>query len=171
MFGMGITLTRRNFTVVLQRPRPVLIGVTPQFLRMSLAGWLYALLLGLPTQLLVGLVMVGCSPGGPASNVICCLANGDVALSITLTVASTLLALLATPLLTLFYAGQVVAVPVLDWLLSTMHVIIVPVGAGGVIESFPAATVGHPAQPVSDGPGSFDRHFLLGVPGHAPAGA
>ncbi len=130
MFGMGATLAGRNFLLVMQRPLPVLIGVALQFLLMPFAGWLCALLLDLPPQLLVGLVLVGCSPGGTASNVICYLANGDVALSITLTVASTLLALLATPLLALFYAGQVVPVPVLDMLLSILQIIIVPVVLG-----------------------------------------
>jgi BASS family bile acid:Na+ symporter len=101
MFGMGVTLTGRNFLTVVQRPLPVLIGVALQFLLVPFAGWLCAILLGLPPQLMVGLALVGCSPGGTASNVICYLANVDVALSITLTVCSTLLAVLATPWLTL----------------------------------------------------------------------
>ena len=136
MFGMGVTLTGKHFLAILQRPLPVLIGVALQFLLMPFAGWLFAILLGLPPQLLVGLVLVGCSPGGTASNVICYLANGDVALSITLTVASTLLAVIATPLLTLLYAGQLVPVPVLDMLLSILQIIIFPVLLGILLNHF-----------------------------------
>lgn len=130
MFGMGVSLTGRHFLAVIRRPQVVLTGVALQYLLMPFAGWALALLLGLPPQLLVGLVLLGCSPGGTASNVICFLANGDVALSITLTVVSTLLALLATPLLTLLYAGQRVPVPVLAMLLSIVQIIILPVVLG-----------------------------------------
>jgi BASS family bile acid:Na+ symporter len=133
MFGMGMTLAGRHFMTVLQRPVPVLIGVALQFLLMPLAGWLCAVMLDLPPQLLVGIVLVGTSPGGTASNVICYLANGDVALSITLTIVSTLLAVVATPLLTLFYAGRVVPVPVSDMLLSVLQVIVVPVVLGVLV--------------------------------------
>jgi BASS family bile acid:Na+ symporter len=100
---------------------------------MPLAGWLCAVMLGLPPQLLVGIVLVGTCPGGTASNVICYLANGDVALSITLTLVSTLLAVVATPLLTLFYAGRVVPVPAFDMLLSILQVIVVPVVLGVLV--------------------------------------
>lgn len=130
MFGMGITLSGQHFLSVLRRPVSVLIGVTLQFALMPLAGWVCALLLGLPPQLLVGIVLVGASPGGTASNVICYLANGDVALSITLTVVSTLLALVATPMLTLLYAGRIVPVPVPEMLLSILQIIIMPVVLG-----------------------------------------
>jgi BASS family bile acid:Na+ symporter len=136
MFGMGITLTGRSFLVVLRRPFTVLLGVALQFLLMPLAGWLLATVFQLPAQLAVGMILVGCSPGGTASNVICYLARGDVALSITLTAVSTLLAVLATPLLTLLYAGQTVPVPVLDMLLSILKIIIVPVGCGVLLNHF-----------------------------------
>lgn len=136
MFGMGVTLTGRHFLTVLQRPLVVLIGVTLQFLLMPFAGWVCAIMLDLPPQLLVGIVLVGASPGGTASNVICYLANGDVALSITLTIASTLLALVATPLLTLLYAGRVVPVPVSDMLLSILQIIVVPVVLGVLANHF-----------------------------------
>jgi len=136
MFGMGVTLNGQNFLTVLQRPLPVCLGVALQFLLMPLAGWLFAILLDLPPQLLVGLVLVGCSPGGTASNVICYLANGDVALSITLTITSTLLAVVATPLLTLLYAGQVVPVPVFDMLLSILQIIVLPVVLGVLLNHF-----------------------------------
>jgi BASS family bile acid:Na+ symporter len=136
MFGMGITLTGWNFLTVLQRPLPVLLGVALQFLLMPLVAWLLAAVFGLSAPVGVGLILVGCCPGGTASNVICYLARGDVALSITLTAVSTLLAVLATPLLTLVYAGQIVPVPVWDMLGSIFRIIFLPVMAGVVLNHF-----------------------------------
>lgn len=130
MFGMGVGLTAGNFLDVLRRPLPVALGVGLQFLVMPLLGWLLAVLAGLPPMLVAGVVLLGSCPGGTASNVICYLARGDVALSITLTAVSTLLAVFATPLLTLLYAGQTVPVPALDMLFSILKVILLPVAAG-----------------------------------------
>ncbi len=136
MFGMGMTLSGESFLLVLRRPLTVCLGVALQFLLMPLAGWLLTVVFQLPVQLAVGVILVGCSPGGTASNVICYLARGDVALSITLTAVSTLLAVLATPLLTLFYAGQTVPVPVLDMLTSILKIIILPVAGGVLLNHF-----------------------------------
>lgn len=130
MFGMGIGLRIENFLAVLRRPAPVILGVSLQFLMMPLAGWLLALLAALPPQLAAGMILVGCSPGGTASNVICYLARGDVALSITLTAVSTLLAILATPLLMLVYAGATVTVPALEMLQTIFWIIFLPVALG-----------------------------------------
>lgn len=132
MFGMGITLTPADFAACARRPGVVGLGVALQYLIMPLAAWLLGLALGLPPELLVGLVLVGASPGGTASNVICYLARGDVALSITLTAVSTLLAVLLTPLLTLLYAGQTVAVPAAAMLLDVLKIVLLPV-LGGVL--------------------------------------
>lgn len=136
MFGMGITLTGYHFVTVLKRPFPVILGVGLQFLVMPLAAWGLAMLLGLPPQLAAGLILVGSCPGGTASNVICYLARGDVALSITLTAVSTLLAVVATPLLTLWYAGQTVPVPVADMLYSIFKIIFLPVALGVLVNHF-----------------------------------
>jgi BASS family bile acid:Na+ symporter len=133
MFGMGMTLTMSDFRRVLRRPRVIAIGALLQFSVMPLAAWLVSLLLGLPTALLVGMVLVGASSGGTASNVVCYLARGDVALSITLTTVSTLLAVVALPGLTWLYVGQSVPVPVLDMLLSILKIVIAPVMAGVAI--------------------------------------
>ncbi|MGD2137485.1 MAG: bile acid:sodium symporter family protein [Gammaproteobacteria bacterium] len=136
MFGMGVTLTGQNFLTVLRRPQAVAIGVGMQYLLMPLTGWLLAMIAGLPPQLAVGLILLGSCPGGTASNVICYLARGDVALSITLTAVSTLLAVIATPLLTLLYAGQVIAVPALDMLFSILRIILLPVSLGVLLNHF-----------------------------------
>jgi BASS family bile acid:Na+ symporter len=136
MFGMGMTLTGTNFLDVLRRPLPVLLGVSLQFLLMPFAAWLLATVAGLPPQLAVGLILVGCSPGGTASNVICYLARGDVALSITLTTVSTLVAVIATPLLALLYAGQTVPVPAADILFTVFRIIFLPVLLGVLANHF-----------------------------------
>jgi bile acid:Na+ symporter, BASS family len=133
MFGMGMTLTWGHFRAVLQRPAAVGLGVVLQYLVMPLAAWLIAEVLGLPPALMAGLVLVGACPGGTASNVVCFLAKGDVALSITLTTVSTLLAIVMTPLLTDLYVGQKVPVPVGDMLWSIFKIVLVPVTLGVVV--------------------------------------
>jgi len=136
MFAMGVTLTGADFLTVLRRPFPVALGVALQFLLMPLVAWGLVKLAGLPPQLAIGLILVGCSPGGTASNVICYLAKGDVALSITLTTVSTLLAIVATPMLTLLYAGETVPVPAGAMLLTILQVILVPVLSGVLVNHY-----------------------------------
>jgi len=136
MLGMGLTLTGASFRLVLRRPAVVGAGVAMQFGLMPLIAWLCAKLLGLPTELTVGLVLVGACPGGTASNVITYLARGDVALSITLTSVSTVLSVLATPLLGWLYLGRLVEVPVANMLLSILYVVLLPVAVGTVINTY-----------------------------------
>jgi BASS family bile acid:Na+ symporter len=107
-----------------------------QFVLMPLIAWLCAKLLQLPPELTVGLVLVGACPGGTASNVITYLARGDVALSITLTSVGTVLSVVATPLLSWLYLGQVVEVPVANMLLSILGVVLLPVAAGTAINTY-----------------------------------
>jgi BASS family bile acid:Na+ symporter len=133
MFGMGMTLTWSNFTEVMKRPQVVGLGLLLQYLVMPLAAWLAAQLLGLPPYLMAGLVLVGACPGGTASNVVCYLARGDVALSITLTTVSTLSAILLTPALTWLYVGHKVPVPVADMLLSIFKIVLLPVTMGVLV--------------------------------------
>jgi BASS family bile acid:Na+ symporter len=135
MFGMGVTLTGDDFYRVLTRPGVIFTGVLLQYLLMPLFAWLLSLALGLAPALMVGMILVGASPGGTASNVICYLARGDVALSITLTTCSTLLAVAATPLLTWFYIGQTVEVPVIKMLVDVSQIVVAPVIAGLLVNS------------------------------------
>jgi len=135
MFSMGMTLTWQSFAAVLRRPQRIALGIALQYLVMPFAAWTIALVLGLSPALTAGLVLVGASPGGTASNVVCYLARGDLALSITLTTASTLLAVVATPLLTWVYVGQQVPVPVFEMLLSIVKIVLLPVVLGVAINS------------------------------------
>lgn len=130
MFGMGMTLTIADFKRVLLKPQVIALGVLIQYMFMPLAAWGISLLLNLPTELMIGMVLVGSSAGGTASNVICYLAKGDVALSISMTLCSTLLAIVAMPFLTWLYVGQTVPVPVADMLLSILKIVLLPVILG-----------------------------------------
>ncbi len=130
MFGMGLSLRGRDFALVLRRPRDVAVGVAAQFLCMPLLAWALSEGLGLPEELALGVVLVGACPGGTASNVIAYLAKGDVALSVSMTACSTLLAPLATPAIVWLLAGRAVDVPVAKMFLDIVKIVIAPVVAG-----------------------------------------
>jgi BASS family bile acid:Na+ symporter len=135
MLGMGMTLEVRDFARVLERPGLVALGVAMQYAIMPSVGWAISVALGLPAQLAAGIVLVGSCPGGTASNVVCYLARGDVALSITLTTVSTLLAIGATPTLTWIYVGERIEVPVLGMVASVLKIVILPVLVGVVVNT------------------------------------
>lgn len=132
MFGMGLTLTASDFALVLTRPLPVLIGVIAQFVIMPLTAVLLVAAFQLPPAIAVGVILVGCAPGGTSSNVISYLAKGDVALSVTMTSISTLLAPLLTPLLTLWLAGEYLPVSAADMAMSIVKMVLIPV-LGGIL--------------------------------------
>ncbi|GAB3475557.1 bile acid:sodium symporter family protein [Amycolatopsis cihanbeyliensis] len=133
MFGMGLTLRPGDFALVLRRPVVVLLGLVAQYLIMPLAAWSIGTLLGLGPLLLLGMILVGSAPGGTASNVVVYLGRGDVALSVTLTSVSTLLAPLLTPLLVLWLGGS--TLPVDPWALfrSILEIVLVPIVAGVLV--------------------------------------
>ena len=130
MFGMGLTLHLSDFSYVLQMPRLIFAGIALQYTIMPLTAVVLSDLMGLDPVLTAGMILVGTCPGGTASNVICYLARGNVALSITLTAVSTLLAVILTPALTAELVSKSIDVPVLDMLLSILYMVIVPVSAG-----------------------------------------
>jgi bile acid:Na+ symporter, BASS family len=136
MFTMGMTLRVDDFFKVFHSPSLIAIGVVMQFLLMPLFAWVLGFVFNLPLKLAAGLILLGSCPGGTASNVICFLSKGDVALSVTLTAISTLLAFLLTPLLTWFYVGQSIEVPVLNMLLTILKIVLFPVLAGVIINTY-----------------------------------
>ena len=99
MFGMGLTIKMDDFKRVFSRPKEILIGFVAQYTIMPVIAWILCQLMQLPTDLALGVILVGCCPGGTASNVITYIAGGDVALSVGMTIASTLAAPIVTPLL------------------------------------------------------------------------
>lgn len=136
MLGIGVTLRPEDFRLVLSSPKAVAVGVAAQFVWMPLVGWLLAQLMNLPPALAVGEVLVGACPGGTASNVLTFLAGGDVALAVTMTGVTTVLAPILTPLLTYAYANAWVKVPVLEMLTKTIEIVLIPVVAGIVLRRF-----------------------------------
>lgn len=136
MFGMGLTMKPVDFKIVLTRPMPVIIGVAAQFLIMPLAAFAIAYVLNLPPELAAGLVLLGCVPGGTASNVMVYLAKGNLALSVAMTSLSTLLAPIMTPLLLLWLAGQWLPVDPITMFMSIIQVIIIPIALGFIVQRF-----------------------------------
>lgn len=136
MFGMGLTLRPADFARAAARWPIVLLGLALQFGLMPLAAWAIAHALALDAPIALGLILVGSVAGGTASNVICFLAGGDVALSITLTSIATLVSVVATPVLTWFYAGTQIPVPVLSMLMSIAEIVVLPVAAGMLVNGF-----------------------------------
>ena len=134
MFGMGLTLNLHDFKIVFSRPKDVLVGCLAQFTIMPLLAWTLARLFRLDEALALGVVLVGCCPGGTASNVITYLAKGDLALSVGMTGVSTLLAPILTPLLTWALAGQSINVDVASMFLSILWVVILPIVGGLVVK-------------------------------------
>ena len=134
MFGMGLTLNLKDFKIVFSRPKDVIIGCLAQFTVMPLLAWLLTRLFSLDEALALGVVLVGCCPGGTASNVITYLAKGDLALSVGMTGVSTLLAPILTPLLTWALAGKSINVDMVSMFLSILWVVILPIVVGLIVK-------------------------------------
>ena len=134
MFGMGLTLNIKDFKIIFSRPKDVIVGCLAQFTVMPFLAWGLARAFQLDEALALGMVLVGCCPGGTASNVITYLAKGDLALSVGMTGVSTLVAPLLTPLLTWALAGKSIDVDVTGMLLSILWVIILPVVVGLIVK-------------------------------------
>lgn len=133
MFMMGLTLTQKDFKRISKEPKAVFIGVLLQFLLMPVLALTLAGMLQLSNQLTAGMVLVGSCAGGTASNVMTYLAKGDVALSISMTMASTLIGVFATPFLCAFYLSETVSVDTRGMLLSIMQMVFLPVFTGVIV--------------------------------------
>ena len=130
MFGMGTTMSIKDFAQVFQAPKGVFIGVSAQLIVMPIVGYLLAQFSNFPPEIAAGIVLIGCSPSGVASNVMAFLANANVALSITITSLATLLAPFLTPLMMKVFAGEFIEIDVLAMMWSIVKMIILPIGAG-----------------------------------------
>lgn len=146
MFGMGLTIKMGDFQVVFSHPKEVIIGAIAQYTVMPLVAWLLAVVFRLPPDLALGVILVGCCPGGTASNVITYIAGGDVALSVGMTIVSTLAAPLMTPMLVYVLAGAWVQVSFWAMVLSVVKVILIPVLLGILLRSL----FGKQIQKISD---------------------
>ncbi|KAK9286761.1 hypothetical protein L1049_015165 [Liquidambar formosana] len=141
MLAMGLTLELRDLlNLFVQRPFSILFGCAAQYTIMPAFGAIISKSLGLSPALSVGLILLGCCPGGTASNVVTLIARGDVPLSIVMTVCTTLGAVFLTPLLTKILAGTYVPVDAVKLSISTLQVVVAPILLGSYLQrTFPAA--------------------------------
>tara|TARA_R110002020_G_scaffold97701_13_gene233022 strand:- start:24561 stop:25655 length:1095 start_codon:yes stop_codon:yes gene_type:complete len=136
MFGMGTSMSIKDFLGVVKMPKGVLIGVLCQFSIMPFIGYTLAKMSGFPPEIAAGMILIGCSPSGMASNVMAFLARANLALSITVTSVTTLLAPFVTPFLMGWLAGEFVAIDVVDMMFSIVKMVIIPIGAGLLFNYF-----------------------------------
>ena len=121
MFGMGLTIRLEDFRAIFSRPKEVIIGAVAQYTIMPVVAWVLCKVMNLPADLALGVILVGCCPGGTASNVITYIAGGDVALSVGMTIVSTLAAPVMTPFLVYILAGAWVEVSFWAMVLSVVN--------------------------------------------------
>ena len=136
MFGLGVTLTVADFRRVVTRPAPVVAGVVVHYLVMPFAAWAIAHALRMPPDLTTGMILVGSVASGTGSTLMVFLAGGDVALSVTIAAMSTLVGIVATPLLVRFYVDASVPVDVVGLLRSIVQIVALPVGLGLLLNRF-----------------------------------
>ncbi|XP_031474065.1 probable sodium/metabolite cotransporter BASS1, chloroplastic [Nymphaea colorata] len=136
MLGMGMTLTVNDLRAALSMPRELLTGFVLQYTVMPFSGAVISRLLNLPSHYAAGLILVACCPGGTASNIVTYLARGNVALSVLMTAASTMSAVVLTPFLTAKLAGQYVAVDATGLFMSTFQVVLAPVLVGAIMNQY-----------------------------------
>ena len=136
MLAMGLTLSGKDFAVLAKNPGAMAVGALAQFTVMPLLAWSVAHALHLSPGLTVGLILVGCCPGGVSSNIMSFLCKGDVAYSVGMTAVSTLLAPFATPLLTAWLAGAQVPVNAIGMFKSILWITLLPVLTGVVLNAF-----------------------------------
>lgn len=135
MFGMGMTMTVDDFKGVLHNPKAVVIGVVAQFMLMPGLAYLLCQLFQLPPAIAIGVILVGCCPGGTASNVITYMAKGNTALSVACTSVSTILAPVLTPAIFYLLASQWIEINAMSMLGSILQVVLFPIILGLIVRS------------------------------------
>ena len=135
MLGMGMTMTVDDFKGVLQSPKAVFIGVVAQFVVMPGLAYLLCKMMNLPSEIAIGVILVGCCPGGTASNVITYMAKGNTALSVACTSVSTLLAPLLTPAIFYLLASQWIEINASSMFISILQVVLFPIILGLIIRA------------------------------------
>lgn len=136
MFGMGTEMSVSDFVGVIKMPKGVLIGLLCQFTIMPFVGFGIASVFNFPPEIAAGIILVGCSPSGLASNVMAYLAKANLALSLTLTAVATLLAPLVTPTLMTLLANQLVPIDFWAMMKSILQIVIIPIAAGLLFNHF-----------------------------------
>ncbi|VEI77857.1 bile acid transporter [Mannheimia haemolytica] len=135
MLGMGLTLTFKDFAEVTKNPKSVIIGVIAQFVVMPSVAYGLAKAFNLPADLAIGVILVGCCPGGTSSNVMTYLARGNTALSVACTTISTLLAPVLTPAIFYLFASQWLEINASAMFISVLQMVLLPIFVGVVIRT------------------------------------
>ncbi|MBR3745965.1 MAG: bile acid:sodium symporter family protein [Selenomonadaceae bacterium] len=161
MFGMGMTLTPNDFREVFRRPVEILIGVVAQFTIMPLVAFALTKIFNLPPELAIGVILLGTCPGGTASNIIAYLARGDVALSVSMTMTTTLMSPIVTPLLTYWLAGAQIEVSLTAMMLSIAKIVLAPILTGLALNHF-FSEVTKKIQPILPVISSLAMIFVVG---------
>lgn len=133
MFGMGTELSLKDFKQIVQMPKGVIVGVICHYTIMPMIGFGVANMFNFPPEIAAGIILVGCCPSGLASNVMCYLSRGNLALSVSVTTVSTLVAPLATPFLFRFLAGSLIEIHFLDMAWEMVKMVVVPVALGVLV--------------------------------------
>lgn len=136
MFGMGTTLSVKDFVLVLKRPKDVFMGAAAQFFVMPFLAFVLTRIFRLDPALTAGVILVGTCPGGTSSNVITYMSKGDVALSVTMTSVSTVLSPILTPAITYLLIGTKIAFDPVGMFLSIVQIVIVPICLGVAVKTF-----------------------------------
>lgn len=135
LFGMGLTLSRKDFARILRRPWPVIAGTVAHYVIMPGIAYLLCLIFHLSGPTAVGVILVGSCPSGTSSNVMAYLAGGDVALDVSIGMLSTLLAPIMLPSLLMLYAGQWVTIPAASLFLGAIRIVLLPVFLGVLVHT------------------------------------
>ena len=136
MLTMGLTLTTQDFKIVAQRPMDIFVGAVAQFLIMPGVAYLLVHVWHLEPALALGILLVGCCPGGVSSNIMSYLCHGDVAFSVGMTCASTILAPVMTPLLMQLTAGAIIEIDTVGMVLNILIVTILPITIGCILNYY-----------------------------------
>lgn len=135
MFGMGVTMTVDDFKGVLKQPKSVLIATVAQYTIMLLLAYGLCILFQLPAEIAVGVILVGCCPGGTSSNVMTYLARGNTALSVSTTAVSTVLSPLLTPAIFFLLASEWLDINAVAMFKSILQIVLVPIVLGLIVRS------------------------------------
>ena len=136
LFGMGLTLTGKDFERIVKRPIPVIMGTIAHYIIMPGLAWLLCLVFQLKGATAAGVILVGSCPSETSSSVMAYLAGGDVALDVSIEALSTLLAPLALPSILYFLAGRYVTVPAQSLFTSTLEIVVIPIILGVLVHTF-----------------------------------
>ncbi|MEO6732154.1 MAG: bile acid:sodium symporter family protein [Ferruginibacter sp.] len=133
MFGMGTELSLKDFSRIVQMPKGVIVGVMCHYIIMPMVGFGVAHMFNFPPEIAAGIILVGCCPSGLASNVMCYLSRGNLALSVSVTTVSTLVAPLLTPLLMRLLGGSLIEIHFLDMVWEMVKMVVLPVALGVLV--------------------------------------